>query len=306
MELYKKFRPKTLKAVLGQPGPVASLQRFVANNNVPHAMLFTGPSGCGKTTLARILVRELGCSKADFQELNCADFKGIDMVRDLRRSAGLAPMEGPCRVWLIDEAHELTGPAQQAFLKLLEDTPGHVYFMLATTDPGKLRKTIHTRCTEIRLSSMSNVAMLRLLDRVCERAGITTGPAVKDAIMEAAEGSARKALVLLEQAGFLDGEEAQLQAVQASQESKTQAIELARALLGGAGWPAVAKLLKEITEDPESLRHMVLGYCAAVLLGGGRMSGRAFHIIDVFGSNFYDSKRPGLIAACYEVATAGK
>src|SRR5690606_3369465 len=109
--------------------------------DIPHAMLFTGPSGCGKTTLARILRVKLRCSDNDFQEINAADFRGIDSIRSMRQQVGAAPLGGDSRIWLIDEAHSMTADAQNAFLKLLEDTPRHVYFFLATTDPQKLKKT---------------------------------------------------------------------------------------------------------------------------------------------------------------------
>ena len=119
------------------------------------------------------------------------------------------------------------------------------------------------------------------------------------AIIEAAEGSARKALVILNQIIGMD-EDDRMATITARTESK-QAIELARALLNGSKWPTVSKLLKEIDEDPESLRYMILGYMQAVLLGGGKMAGRAFDIIDTFRDNFYDSKKAGLVAACWEV-----
>ena len=154
-ELYKKHRPKNLKRVFGQSVAIGTLKPLIEAKQVPHSLLLTGPSGCGKTTLARILVKELKCAKADFMEVNCADFRGIDTVRDIRTRMMQAPIGGDCRVWLIDEAHMLTSAAQTAFLKMLEDTPDHIYFFLATTHPQKLLKTIKTRCTEIKLKEMT-------------------------------------------------------------------------------------------------------------------------------------------------------
>ena len=111
MSYYKRFRPKTLKSVLGQEGPVNSLQRFIDRNTIPHCILFTGPSGCGKTTIGRILKTHLNCGDADWLEINSADFKGIDTVREIRRSINLSPISGDCRIWFIDEAHKLTNDA---------------------------------------------------------------------------------------------------------------------------------------------------------------------------------------------------
>lgn len=302
MELYKKHRPKTLKGVLGQDGAVKSLQRMVNDEEVPHAILLTGPSGCGKTTIARILKEYLDCGDGDFMEMNCADFRGIDMIRDVRRHSQFQPMHGSCRIWLIDEAHQLSTQAQEAFLKLLEDTPDHVYFMLATTDPQKLKKTIHTRCSEVKLSAMADKDLKRLILRVAKKEEYEMSEDVVQEVVEAADGSARKALVILEQVGGLQGEEEQIKAIRATTLNKDQAILLARELINpNARWPAVAAILKEIKDDPEGVRYLVLGYCRTVMLGGGKLAPRAYQIIDIFSENFYDSKQAGLAAACWEV-----
>lgn len=309
-ELYKRYRPKTLKGVVGQDGAVASLQKLIDKQAIPHAILFTGPSGCGKTTIGRILKEVLECGDADFQEINCADFKGIEMVRDIRRSANLAPIDGKCRIWLIDEAHKLTGDAQNAFLKILEDTPAHVYFMLATTDPAKLIKTIHTRCTEVKLSAMNSVSLERVIKRVVDKEGMKLTDEVIAEVVSAADGSARKALVILEQVGLMETEEEQLKAIQASTFNKDEAINLARALFNynPPSWMEVAKILRNLgDQDVEGIRYMILGYARAVLVGKDekppnlKFASKAFQVIDIFSRNFYDSKQAGLAAACWEV-----
>lgn len=312
-ELYKRYRPKTLKGVLGQDAAVASLQKLVDGNKIPHTLLLTGPSGCGKTTIGRILKEVLECGDADFTEINCADFKGIDMVRDIRRYANLAPMNGACRIWLIDEAHKLTGDAQNAFLKILEDTPAHAYFMLATTDPQKLIKTIHTRATEVKLSAMSVDALERLVRRVVEREQMTLSDGIIGEIAEAAEGSGRKALVILEQVAGLETEAEQLQAIQTTSLNKADAFKLAQALFNWnrqTQWTDIAKLLRLLAnEDAEAIRYVVLGYARSCLVGkdekppNASACGKAFGIIEIFGRNFYDSKQPGLAAACWEAFT---
>lgn len=301
-ELYKRYRPKTLKGVVGQEGAVSSLQRLIDKGKIPHCILLSGPSGVGKTTIARIIKELLACGDGDFLEINCADFKGIEMVRDIRRSANLSPMGGDARVWLIDECHMLTKDAQNAFLKLLEDTPSHTYFLLATTDPQKLLKTILTRSTEVKLGLMDVHSLCMVLQRVVDKEQIEMDEDVLNEIAEASDGSARKALVILEQVASVEGTKAQLEAIQATTINKDKAIELARALISPAAkWPAVAAILKEIKDEPEGVRYLVLGYSKSVLLGGGPLSARAFKIIDIFSKNFYDSKQAGLIAACYEV-----
>jgi DNA polymerase-3 subunit gamma/tau len=303
-ELYKVHRPKIFKTVLGQPDAVAMLTSMLEQQRVPHSLLFVGPSGCGKTTLARIVKNKLECSDQDFSEVNAAEANGIDMVRDIKNRMSLAPIGGKVRIWLIDEAHQLTSQAQNALLKILEDTPKHVYFFLATTDPQKLLPTIRTRCTDIKVREMGRAPMLDMMKRILEKEGKTVTNDVMEKICEHSYGSARKSLVLLNQVLDLKTEEDQLTAI-ASSDVKAKAIELARALLQPkATWAEVARLLKGIEEDPESLRHMVLGYCSAIMLSGGPLTSKAFCVLTYFNDNFYDSKRAGLIAACYAVVTS--
>jgi len=272
---------------------------------LPHALLFTGPSGCGKTTLARVLKNKLRCSDHDFKEMNCADFRGIDMVRDIRASVNLAPMNGECRIWLIDECHELTKNAQNAFLKLLEDTPRHVYFFLATTDPGKLLKTIITRCSQIKVALVPDRELSKHLETIIKAETKTVPGDVLEKIVETAEGSVRKALVLLDQVIGMDNEKEQLSVIQRA-EAEREGIAVARALMNPRiRWPEMAKVLKETTEEPETIRWIVLGYMRSVLLGGGKLAPRAAGIIEEFSEPFYNSKAAGLTFACYSIICGG-
>lgn len=309
-EFYKKYRPTSFKGVLGQDASVKPLLKMVKDGKVPHSLLFTGPSGCGKTTLARILRSKLECGDRDFQETNCADFRGIDSVRDMRRHMGLAPVNGKVRIFLIDEVHKMTNDAQNAILKMLEDTPRHVYFMLCTTDPGKLIDAIKTRCTEIKVRPLDDQCMKQLIAKVTKLEGCKLSEPVIEKLVEAAQGSARKALVILEQVLSVEGDSARLEAIEMSQ-ATPKVIEIARKLInGGTTWTTMQKLLKEIPElrsDPEGLRHMVLGYATSILLGPNKkLWPRAFLVADIFRDNFYDSKHNGFVAACYELVTGGK
>ena len=302
IELYKTHRPSTFKGIVGQPQAVAMLKEMVENDRVPHAILFSGESGCGKTTLARILKLKLNCSDHDFSEVNCADFRGIDMVREIRQRMNLSPVGGVCRIWLIDEAHQLSSQAQNAFLKILEDTPKHVYFFIATTDPMKLLSTIRTRCTEVKVKPLAPATMKELLIAVADKEGKTLTDEVVERITEYATGSARKALVLYNQIIGIEDPEEQLKAIESS-DTKAKAIEIARALMQKVPWSNVAKILKEVDEEPESIRRMVLGYASNVLLSASKGNERAFLLLDVFQHPFYDSGKPGLVAACFAVCT---
>jgi len=301
MELYKKHRPTKLSELIGQDTAVGVLTDLGKKKRIPHFLLLTGGSGQGKTTLARILKTKLKCSDQDFTELNCADFRGVDMVRDIRRAITLAPLAGPCRIWLIDEAHQMTRVGQEACLKMLEDTPEHVHFIFATTDPAKLIKTIKTRATEINLRPLSDTDMRVLLDRVCVAEEKKFDDDVLNKIVRHAYGSPRKALVILNSIFDKQDVDEQLEAIEKG-DSQAEGIQLARALLNTrSSWSDVAGILKIVEGEPESLRYLVLGYCSTVMLGGGKMAGRAYDIADAFRDNFFDTKKVGLVLSCWEV-----
>lgn len=304
-ELYKKYRPASLEDMVGQSDLVDSLTSLIKSEKIPHAILFSGPSGCGKTTAARILQTVLACGDRDWSEINCSDFRGIDMVRDIRRNCVMRPLEGKVRMYLIDECHKLSNDAQNAMLKLLEDPPRHVYFILATTDSQKLIKTIRTRCTEYRVKPLDTASARRLLVRVAKQEGLATTRDVIDEIIACSEGSARKALVLLEQVAGVEGEEAQLAALSVTSEMKEEAFKLAQKLAyPGTKWMEVAAILKGLEDDPEGVRRLILAYASKVCLGGGKLAPRAFIVLDVFSDHFYDTGKPGLVRACWECVHA--
>jgi len=300
MELYKKHRPKKLKDIYGQPTTVTKLNNIFEHDNIPHAMLFTGPSGCGKTTLARIVRRKLKCSKYDFHE---DAPRKIDDIRLIGNRMRQAPMKGSCLVWLIDEAHKLTSDAQDEFLKMLEDTPRHVYFLLTTTDPQKLKTTVKNRCTEFTVRPLKETHIQALLQIVCKEEEVKVTQDVICKIIDNSNGSARQALVLLNAIINLESEAEMLEAILAVT-AETQAFAIVQALLykPKTSWKEMARILKATEgEEPEQIRWLVLSCCKTELLKAGHLSGRAFLIIDAFRDNFYDSKLAGLAAACYEV-----
>lgn len=303
VELYRRHRPKNLDGILGQPEAVRSLRDFIVKKNVPHVILFVGHQGCGKTSMARILARELGCSKTDYCEINCAAVEGaIETVRSIQQRMGLAPIGGKCRVWVLDEIQSLSRAsfAQQALLKMLEDTPDHCYFFLCTTDPGKILPTIKSRCTEIKVKPLSDSVVKQLLTNVAKKESVELDDDLIEKITEVAEGSARKALVILNQVIGLPEKE-RVEAIQKA-DVKKQAIELARELINPRGdWKKCAAILKDLEDDPEGVRRMILAYANSVLLGGGGLMNRAYLILECFSSPVWEMGRPGLTRAAYEV-----
>lgn len=305
-ELYKKHRPRRLDQMVGQEVAVRSLKSFAEKDRIPHAILFTGPSGCGKTTLARIIRRSLRCSRYDFIE---DAPRKIEDVRGIKLRINQAPLRGKRRVWLIDEAHKLTPDAQDEFLKMLEDTPKHVYFLFTTTIPEKLKKTIRNRCTEITVKPLSDKDLTDLIGDVCAKENTIISNEVIDKIIDNSDGSARKALVFLNGIINLESEKEQLNAI-VTATAESQAIEIARALFNThTKWKGMTKILKETEgEEPEQIRWLVLRYAKSIILKSNNRAliAKAYLVMDAFCDNFYDSKMSGLVIACYEVIEGGK
>jgi DNA polymerase III gamma/tau subunit len=303
-ELYKKHRPRNFDALIGETGNVGiRLKNMILKNHVPHFILFSGNSGCGKTTLARIFKRRMEISDIDYTEINASSTRGIDVVRDIEENMSMSAVGGKNRLWVIDEAHGLTADAQKAFLRVLEDTPKHVYFIFCTTDPQKLHATIRTRATEMKVKPLTEEDVITLCRKVCRKEGLHrtfTTDNVFRRISEVCEGSARKALVILNQI-VVSGEvsEDKQIALIDNNDSVTFAIDVARLLIKGAKWKEITPILKTMTDEPETVRRVILGYANSVLLGGGWGMERAFALIDCFSENLYDSGRAGLTAACY-------
>lgn len=300
VELYKKHRPQKFSDLWGQSDAVRALTEMGKKNAIPHCTVLSGPSGCGKTTICRILQQKMQCSEWDFEELNCAgEARGIDTIRDIGDRMGMSPMAGPVRVWLLDEAHKLTQDAQTALLKILEDTPDHVYFFLATTEPHKLITTIRTRATEIKVKLVNDKDMKGLLAQVATKESFDLKDEVLEEIVNRAEGSPRKALVLMNQILNITGESNQINAVMTGT-SGAQAIDLARLFFRkSVSWSEIAKVLKSMEDEPEGVRRVILGYAQALLLSN-KDPEWAFTVIDIFRKSLMYEGKPGLCAMCYE------
>jgi DNA polymerase III subunit gamma/tau len=300
MSLYHKHRPQSLSAVVGNTAVTTALEGMLSNlDKCPRVFLLHGGTGCGKTTIGRIMKSMLEITDTDYREIDSADFRGIDTIRELRKHSNYMPLESPYRMFLLDECHKLTNDAQNALLKLLEDTPKHLFFILCTTEPEKIIKAVRGRCSEFQLNSLKEEEMVGLLRKTARKEGEKLDTELLETIAESAQGHPRNALQILEQVLNTEPEQRE-EAAKVIVEQQAQSIELCRALLGNKPWKSVAAILTKLKgQDAESIRRVVLGYAQAILLKTDNP--KAGLVLECFIEPFYNSGFPGLVYACYEV-----
>jgi DNA polymerase III subunit gamma/tau len=224
--LYRRYRPQTPAELLGQDHVVRALTGSIRDGRLHHAFLFCGPRGTGKTSTARILAKMVNCEQGptaepcdrceqcvairegthvDVVEIDAASHGGVDDARDLREKAPTAPMAGREKVYIIDEAQRLSREAFDALLKLFEEPPPGVRFVLATTEPHKMPATIVGRCQRFDFRRLTIEDLSEHLVSIAKAEGVSLDPVAAYAIARQAEGSARDALSLLDQATVLGG-----------------------------------------------------------------------------------------------------
>lgn len=194
LALYRKYRPKSFKEVLGQDHIVEVLEKSVKNKNVSHAYLFVGSRGTGKTSLARIFATSIGVSANDLYEIDAASNRGIEDIKLLRDGVRVLPFDSKYKVYIIDEVHMLSKDAWGALLKTLEEPPKHVIFVLATTELQKVPETIISRCQVFTFKKASDAVSKKMLIDVASREGFDLDGGSAELLAILADGSFRDAL----------------------------------------------------------------------------------------------------------------
>jgi DNA polymerase III subunit gamma/tau len=224
--LYRKYRPQTFSEVVGQEAVVRTLTNAIEGGRVRQAYLFAGPRGTGKTSLARILAKGINCAHGptaspdgtchacvaitngtslDVIEMDAASQRGIDDIREIRERVVLQPVEGRSKVYILDEAHQLTDAAWNALLKLIEEPPPHLLFVFCTTELQKVLPTVRSRCQTFVFQRPRLPDLIRLLRRVADGEGMEVPDSALGLVARAARGSFRDAVSTFDQLAAATG-----------------------------------------------------------------------------------------------------
>ncbi len=296
--LHVKYRPTNWAEIIGQGDAVRSLKRVVKEGRA-HTFLFTGNSGVGKTTIARILANAFANGQGtatNFDEVDAATNSGADAMRAvIAKTFYRAVGASPVKAIIVDECQRLSAAAWTILLKPIEEPPKHVYWMFASTDPGKIPKAIITRCLRFDLKPVDEVSIYELLLKVSKAEGFDTSEDVLEVIAEGSGGSPRQSLVFLEACRFAESASDARRIIRTAAQMK-EPVDLAKLLIArrGANWQAALKIINSMTDvDAEGVRIVLVNYIAGAL-AKSRSEDEAknlLRVLDAFSSPYNSSDK---------------
>lgn len=267
MGLYQKVRPTDFSQIVGNEATIRALEAMVKSPESarPHAILFHGPSGTGKTTCARILATLFGASKDSVFEINAANTRGLDSVREIASSAHLSVLGGGTKVYIIDESHQLTPAAQEAFLKVIEDHPLRTYFLFCTTEPKAIIETIRNRCTSYEMSILSTEKILELVRGINKKENLGVADEILQAVASTSDGSPRAAVVALDTVKGITDLDTAISLLLRGTEYDHQVIELCQLMYASPQarrqkWRHIFQVFDSLSDPPENIRKSILMY----------------------------------------------
>jgi DNA polymerase III gamma/tau subunit len=305
--LYQEVRPNSLDKIVGNASTLSSLIKMLQQpeNKRPHAILLKGPSGCGKTTVARILAKEYGSTELTTIELNGANTRGIDTVREIASNIHLSGIGGSVKTYILDESHQATAAAQEALLKIIEDCPPHCYFILCTTEPQNIIKTVRNRCAEYELGLLSNSQIKELLQSVCDSKQIKLHADILEGIICTCEGSPRAALVSLEQVRNMEDVGEAFELLVKGSEKDVNLINFMKMFLMAPEirqqrWKQILLKFADLEGDNEIIRKSIMTFLINKLKElkeeNLEIAKDYAKLIELFGQNTYYSGKSGLAA----------
>jgi DNA polymerase-3 subunit gamma/tau len=258
--LARKYRPQKFSEVIGQDHVTRTLKNAIEQGRTAHGYIFSGHRGIGKTTIARILAMALNCrssdkpvaepcgicdscveiragNSVDVIEIDAATNRGIDEIRELREATRYRPARDRFKIYILDEAHQITDAAFNALLKTLEEPPGHVVFMLATTAPEDIPQTIRSRCQHFSFRAVKFEQIVEQLRDLCGRENISADEDALALLAEAGDGSVRDALSLLDQA------------IASSENQGSLSAESVRQLIGAAPTGVLEEIMQAVSRS---------------------------------------------------------
>ena len=302
------YRPATIKEVVGQEYAKDALGQLVnQGQRSVSSIILSGPSGTGKTTLARAFASEMGCKGLDLMEVNAAVNTGIADMRVVQQDAMLRPVEGSTRFVIVDEAHSLSRQAWNSLLKAVEEPPATTWWVFVTTEPTKIIDTIRNRCLHLELVPVAMPDIVSLLRRIAKAEQLRLKKGLIDEIARCANGSPRRAVVLLASCHQMDAQEVAKVASTITEEGTPELVEMARAMFQGASFQDLRNMLEGVS-DWEGARRFVLAWACSIAFRDGRakLIAKAARVIDVFSTQWLPGAEKACFVSCLVAVTLGE